>query len=156
MLFKTRSSAIAEKPARRSISVDMLFYCFQGRIHAAPPPNHGWKIKTQLPRTHVCTAATINDNKTAHKNSSLAPFQTYDNTKKRSASGGGASPSWPGALPLDPAGAPPQDPHYRLALAIWPPNLYSWIRPTVVGIMQTDRLLTWGALSATATFHSAI
>jgi len=54
----------------------------------APPPNHGWKIKTQLPRTHVGTAATINDHKTAHKHSSLAPFQTYDNTKKRSASGG--------------------------------------------------------------------
>ena len=38
--------------------------------------------------THVGTAATINDHKTAHKNSSLAPFQTYDNTKKRSASEG--------------------------------------------------------------------
>jgi len=38
--------------------------------------------------THVGTAATINDHKTAHKHSSLAPFQTYDNTKKRSASEG--------------------------------------------------------------------
>jgi len=46
------------------------------------------KIKTQLPRTHDGTAATINDHKTAHNHSSLAPFQTYDNTKKRSASGG--------------------------------------------------------------------
>ena len=38
--------------------------------------------------THVGTAATINDHKTAHKHSSLAPFQTYDNTEKCSASGG--------------------------------------------------------------------
>jgi len=46
------------------------------------------KLKLQLPRTRVGTADTINDHKTAHKHSSLAPFQTYDNTKKRSASGG--------------------------------------------------------------------
>ena len=55
--------------------------------------------------THVRTAATINDHKTAHKHSSLAQFQTYDNTKKRSASGRlRPLTPWPGALPLDPAG----------------------------------------------------
>ena len=41
---------------------------YQGRIQrgghgAMAPPNHEWKIKTQLPRMHVGTAATINDYK---------------------------------------------------------------------------------------------
>ena len=88
------------------------------------PPNHGWKIKTQLPdRTHIGTAATINDHKTAHKHSSLAPFQTYNNTKKRSASGGlRLLTPWPGALPLDPAGGTAII-GSRSALAICPPPI---------------------------------
>ena len=53
----------------------------KGGHGAMPPQTMDKKIKTQLPRTHVGTAATINDHKTAHKHSSLAPFQTYDNTK---------------------------------------------------------------------------
>jgi len=89
------------------------------------PPNMDEKIKTQLPRTHVGTAATINDHKTAHKHSSLAPFQTYDNTKKRLASGG-LRPliPWPGLCHWTPLGAEPPDPIIgsRSALAIWPPR----------------------------------
>ena len=60
----------------------------RGATGPCPPKPLMKKIKTQMPRTHVGTAATINDHKTAHKHSSLAPFHTYDNTKKRSASGG--------------------------------------------------------------------
>ena len=90
------------------------------RGHA--PPNHGWKIKTQLPRIHVGTAATINDHKTTHKHSSLAPFQTYDNTKKRSATGG-LCPLTRGSAPGSRWGHSPQNPIIgsRSALAIWPP-----------------------------------
>ena len=105
----------------------------QGRIQRGatgpwpPPPNHGWKIKTQLPRTHVGTAATINDHKTAHKHSSLTPFQTYDNTKKRSASGGLRPPD-PLTRGSDPGprwGHSPQTSIIgsRSALAIWPPPI---------------------------------
>ena len=101
----------------------------RGATGPCSPPNHGWKIKTQLPRTHVRTAATINDHNTAHKHSSLAPFQTYDNTKKRSASGG--------LLPLDSAGGTAPRPHYRLALRsrhMAPSNLYSCIRPWPIAV----------------------
>ena len=97
------------------------------------PPNHGWKNKTQLPRIHVGTAATINDHKTAHKHSSLAPFQTYDSTKSVQLQGGFAP--WPpdqGLCPWTPLGAQLPDPHYRLALLahhMASSKLYSWIRP---------------------------
>jgi len=40
-------------------------------------------------------------------------------SKMPSASGGGASPPWPGALPLDPAEGTAPRPPYRLALAIF-------------------------------------
>ena len=78
----------------------------------APPQTMDEKLKTQLPRTHVGTAATINDHKTAHKHSSLAAFQTYDNTKKRSASGGLRSldPRTRGSAPGPRWGHSPQTP----------------------------------------------
>jgi len=72
----------------------------------------------------MALSVTLNDHKTSNKRSSFAQFQVYDNTKKRSASGG-----W--ALPLDPAWGTAPDPRYRLALRArhMAPNLYSWIRP---------------------------
>jgi len=106
----------------------------QGRIQRGAtgpwPPNHGWKIKTQLPRIHVGTAATINDHKTAHKHSSLAPFQTWQHQKAFSFRG--ASPPDQRLCPWTPLGAQPPDPHYRLAHRarhMAPSNLYSWNRP---------------------------
>ena len=40
----------------------------------------------------VAMAVTLNDHKTAHKHSSFAPFQAYDNTKSVQLQGGGALP----------------------------------------------------------------
>jgi len=57
------------------------------------PPNMDKKIKTQLPRYAYRSdgsrhgSVTLNDQKTAHKHSSFAPFQAYENTKKCSTSG---------------------------------------------------------------------
>ena len=47
-----------------------------------------------------------------------------------------APPASPGALPLDPAGAAPQDPRYRLALRArhGPVPDKSWIRRCPVGL----------------------
>jgi len=47
----------------------------------------------------------------------------------------GGFATWPGLCPWIPLGAQPPDPHYRLALAIMAPNLYSWIRPWLATIV---------------------
>ena len=86
--------------------------------------------------THVGTATTINDHKTAHKHSSLASFQAYDTTQKsvqlqRGFAHWGPDP-WPsGTLPLDPAGGTVPRPRYRLALRArnLPPISTSWFAP---------------------------
>ena len=43
----------------------------------------------------VAMAVTLNDHKTAHKHSSFAPFQAYDNTKSVQLQGGGLCPPEP-------------------------------------------------------------
>ena len=130
--FSTGTQTLFSCCCRLSNGIFTQMSPFRGRSKGgprghAPPPNLGWKIKTQLPRTHVGTAATINNHKTAHKHSSLVPFQTYDKlTTPKSVQLQGALAPGPltrGSAPGLRWGHSPQTPIIgsRSALAIYGP-----------------------------------